>query len=140
MSELTEVEVWDRLRTSLRAAIDLSKKLAFIPAQGPNYQQLIIELQYVEDASRQMGAMRSDMRWHRFGYEMASFHQRAGDIIRSYGARQIFLRMAKTMEFMLARVDELKTAKTGRLGMILPKVQALHRDTRPVHHSGLILL
>jgi hypothetical protein len=143
MSELTEVEIFDRLRTSLRTAVDLCGKLATVPAQGPNYRALIVELELIEGAARQAGYSRDDMRWQLFGYNMARFHQRIGDVIRSRGARKIFLAMAKMIEGALAESEKLRTAKTGRRGLILPipKTPPL-RQGRPVQvklPSGLLV-
>lgn len=143
MSQLTEIEIADRLRTSLRSAVDLCGKLATVPAQGPNYRALVVELEMIEGAARQMGYSRDDMRWQLFGYNMARFHQRIGDVIRSRGARKIFLAMAKMIEGALAEAEKLRTAKTGRRGLILPKPkEAPHRQNRPVAvklPSGLLV-
>lgn len=143
MSTLTEAEIWDRLRTSLRSAIDLCGKLATVPAMGPNYRKMIEELELIEGSARQIGAFRFDMRWNLFGYEMARFHQRIGDVIRSRGAREIFLHMAKMMQGAMDQVEKLRTAKTGRRGPILPVARpAPHRDSRPVYvknDKGLLL-
>lgn len=142
MSTLTEAEITDRLRTSLRSAIDLCRKLATQPAQGPSYWKIIDELRLVEGSARQLGHFRADMRWMKFGYEMARFHDRLGDCIRSHVARKIFLKMAELMGSKLVEADKLRTAKTGVLRPILPKVKHLHRDTRPVYvrnPSGLIM-
>lgn len=138
MSTLTEVEIWDRLRTSLRSAIDLCGKLATVPAQGPNYRKLVEELGLIEGASRQIGAFRFDMRFNLFGYEMSRFHQRIGDVVRSRGAREIFLHMAKMMQGAMDQVEKMRAAKTGRRGPILPLAKAApHRDTRPVYVKGM---
>jgi hypothetical protein len=121
----------------------MTRNLAMLPAQGPTYLKLIQELKLVEGAARQVQFAREDARWGMFAYEMNRFHERIGDAIRSHKAREIFMRMAEMMEFCLARCEELRTAATGRRGMILPKPQpGPHRETRPVHitrPSGLIV-
>lgn len=143
MSTLTESEVFDRLRTSLRSAADLCGKLATVPAQGPNFIKVREELKLIEGAARQVGNFREDMRWMRFGFEMWRFHQRIGDCIRSRGSREIFLAMKTKLADALRECELLRTVKTGRRGMILPKMQAgPHRETRPVQvslPSGLIV-
>lgn len=143
MSNLTEHEIFDLLRTTLRSAVQHTKNLALLPAQGPTYRLLIEELKTIENCSRQVQFFRRDMRWGAFANEMERFHVRIGDAIRHRNARAIFLEMARGMEFVLARADELRTARTGRReGPILPKIQpGPHRETRPVHVSqgGIIL-
>lgn len=143
MSTLSEREVWDRLRTSLRSAIDLCGKLATVPAQGPNYQKLTEDLGLIEGACRQVGAFRFDMRWNRLGYEVARFHHRIGDCLRARAARTIFLAQAEMLKSFLELADKLRTAKTGRRGPILPREkQAPHRQNRPVAvklPSGLLV-
>lgn len=143
VSDLTESECWDRLRDSLRKSIDLTKRLAVLPAKGKAYRELVEQLQLVEGAARQIGSFRDDTRWNWFGFEMASFHQRAGDIIRCKEPAVIFNRMAQMMEFFLDKADKLHTAKTGRRGPILPIVRpGPHRETRPVYvqrPSGLVV-
>lgn len=143
VSAITEQDLFDRLRTSLRQAIQYCKDLANFPAQGPTYLKMREELETLETASRQVGYWREDARWFAFGFEMASFHQRLGDAIRHHMARTVFLHMAKMMEGALAEADKLRTAKTGRRGPILPKPKpGPHRESRPVYikrPSGLLL-
>lgn len=143
MSTLTEIEVFDRLRTSLRSAADLCGKLATVPAQGPNYRKIIEELKLIEGCCRQVGHFREDMRWMKLGWEMSRFHARIGDCIRSHAARDIFLSMKTKILDALTECELLRTVKTGRRGPILPRVAAgPHRESRPVQvrlPSGLII-
>lgn len=141
-SDLSEHEIWDRLRTSLRTAIDLCGRLAIEPGQGPNYLQMIKELEMLEGASRQFAFCRSDIRWTKFGFEMHRFRQRIGDAIRAHHSRDIFLHMQKMMRQGLVIADKMKDAKTGRLKAILPKVQQGPLRHHPVYvknPSGLLL-
>jgi hypothetical protein len=136
MSDLTEHEAYDALKTNLRSAIQHCKDLAFFPHVGETYLKMIHELEAIEGAARQVGHFRRDMRWQKFGYEMARFRDRIGDAIRSHMNRAIMLHMAKMMEGALEQVEKLRAAKTGRLGAILPKERpGPHRETRPVHFS-----
>lgn len=133
MADLTETEIFDCLRTNLRKAAENCENLAKLPAQGPTYLKLREQLELIEGASRQAGAWRSDMRWNAFGYEMHRFHERIGDAIRSHAARKIFIRMASMIRGALAEAERLRTARTGRRGLILPKVQpGPLRQGRPV--------
>lgn len=132
MSDLTEHEAYDALKTNLRSAIQHCKDLAFFPARE-SYLKMIHELEAIEGAARQVGHFRRDIRWQAFGFEMSRFRDRIGDAIRSHMSRKIMLHMAGMMEGALAQVEKLRTAKTGRLGAILPKERpGPHRATRPV--------
>jgi hypothetical protein len=142
MATLTEAEIFDRLRTSLRAVIQGCEDLARWPAQGPTYMKLREELALLEGAARQAGFARGDARWNRFGWEMAAFQQRIGDAIRCHSPRKVFLAMAEMVRKALYEADKLKVAKTGRRGPILPIPKpGPHRETRPVYvrPSGLIV-
>lgn len=141
MSVLTEAEIFDRLTTSLRSAIDLCGKLASEPSQGPTYIKIVEELKLIEGASRQAGHWRQDARWMAFGWEMMRFHQRIGDAIRSHMARDVFTHMQGMMKGALVEAEKLRTAKTGRRGPILPVQRPHHRDSRPVYVSrgGLLV-
>lgn len=142
MSDLTENEIWDRLRTSLRSAIDLCGKLATVPAQGPNYRKIIEELDLIEGACRQLGAFRFDARWNLLGYEADRFHKRLGDCIRHKSARTIFLAQAEMLKAYLASAERLRTARTGRRGPITPRPKEGPLRQRPVTvtlPSGLIV-
>lgn len=141
-TDLSQNEVWDRLRTSMRSAIDLCGKLAAEPAQGPNYLKIIQELRFIEGASRQMATMRADSRWTWFGFEMARFHDRIGDAIRAQNARSVFTHMQGVIRDYLTKAEKAKDAKTGRRGPILPRERAGPLRHRPVYYrapSGLLL-
>lgn len=136
MARLTEIEVIDCLKDNLRKLVQHCKDLAEKPAQGPTYKQVIETVRLVEGASRQMAAFRSDARWTKFGYEMARFHDRLGDCVRSRYSREIFRRMSTMVADAYAQAMVLYTAKTGRRGPILPKVlPGPHRETRPVGYT-----
>ena len=141
MSMLSEYEVWDRLRDTLRSAVSHCGQLATLPAMGPTYRAMIAELQSIEGDARWIGLSRRDARWNAFGMEMERFHQRIGEAIRAHHARTIFLHMQGMMKGALAEAEKMKDAKTGRRGAILPKMPpAPHRDTRPVYvRPGLIV-
>lgn len=133
MADLTEIEIFDCLRSNLRKAAENCENLAKLPAQGPTYARLREELELIEGAARQAGAFREDMRWNAFGFEMHRFHERIGDAIRSREARNIFLRMGSMIRGALAEAERLRTARTGRRGVILPKAQpGPLRQGRPV--------
>jgi hypothetical protein len=139
---LLEHEIWDKLCDTLKSAIAHCGQLATFPAQGPTYLAIIVELELIEGASRQMGFNRGDARWSLFGYEIHHFRRRIGDALRAHNNREIFLFFKGMMEGALADAVKMKDARTGRRGLILPKAKpGPHRETRPVYVSpgGLLV-
>lgn len=147
MGALTEVEIFDQMTASLKEAIGCSEELAArtYETRGPAYDRLRQALRRVEGCCRQASAWREDTRWLPIGRLMAEAHQRAGGWLRGYkvnGVRvafndgqknQLFVMFAENLRALLARIDDLRTKRTGRIGMILPQpLPAPHRDTRPV--------
>lgn len=162
MGQLTEAEIFDCLKSNARMAAEDCDRLAVLPRTGPSYKSLCDKLKLVEGACRQAAYWREDTRWLRFGRLMEEVHKAAGNWLR--GAKdsqgrlikladvhrhQCFTMLAANLRAIIGKVDECQTKATGRLGVILPVVQAApHRDTRPVHitvpdtirrPSGLIL-
>lgn len=139
---LTEHEIWNHLRETLRSAISHCGQLAILPAMGATYRAMITELQDIEGSARMFGFYRRDARWNAFSLEMAAFHRRIGDAIRAHHARTIFKTMQGMMQGALDYAEKVQSAKTERRGPILPKLKAAaHRDTRPVYvrPSGLLV-
>jgi hypothetical protein len=109
----------------------------------------------LEGACRQAAAWREDARWLQIGLYMAEAHKRAGGWLRGYkdatGTKiklaeghlhPLFVKLAENLRAAEAKAEQVRNAKTGRLGIILPRqMPAPHRETRPVHisRSGLIL-
>lgn len=134
MSDLTETEVIDRMRTSLREAIQASADLAVKSRKGPSYNKLREHLGLVEGACRQLAAFREDARWYNIGRLMAECHQKAGGWLRGWkdpktGHRhhwrageknRLFLMLEANLKAIDKAAETLRTAKTGRVGMILP--------------------
>ncbi len=141
MSDLSETEIIDRLQTSLKDAIDAAHDLAILSAKGPSYNKLRENLGLVEGACRQLSVWREDTRWLKIGMMMAECHQRAGGWLRGYkdpvtGVRHhynlekqnpLFAMLAANLAGVYAAAEELRTAKTGRLGMILPDAPHIGR-------------
>jgi hypothetical protein len=156
MAQLTEVEIFDCLRTNLRLAAQSCDALAVHPRKGKNYTKLRDELRLVEGACRQAAFWRQDARWLRIGLFIAEAHKRSGGWLRGLKVGNVrvplapghlhplFVKLAEILRAAYARADEYQTKATGRIGMILPKPgPAPHRDTRPVGYrrspGGLIL-
>lgn len=129
---LREQEIFDRLMSSFKAAAECCDVLATSPRKGPTYRRLREELRLIEGAARQAGYFRDDARYMKLGYEAHMCHEKAGDWLRSRAPSVYFRALANVLRKMHTDTERLKNARTGRRGVILPKPQALHRDTRPV--------
>lgn len=143
------------LADNFRKAANLCERLAREPRRGPIYTELRECLGLLEGACRQAAAWRGDARWLQIGLMMAEAHKRAGNWLRGYRNNEgykvtlaqghlhpLFVKLADNLRAAEAKAQEVKTKKTGKLGLILPRpLPAPHRDTRPVHisRSGLIL-
>lgn len=152
MGALTEREIFDCLTTNFKLAAEHAEDLARLPIKGPTYELFRRELRLIEGACRQASAWREDTRWLPIGRMMAEVHQKAGGWLRGYkheGIRialapsqqqPLFLMLAANLRALLVAAEQTRTARTGRIGMILPDMlPAPHRDTRPVgwmHASG----
>ena len=142
MGDLSETEILDCMRTNLRRAAENAEALALQPKQGPTFECLRTELALVEGCCRQMAAWREDSRWLPIAPMMEEAHQRARVWIVKHYARSAFLKLAANLRALAATCDKLETAKTGRIGMILPETPKLFRENRPVavrRPSGLIV-
>jgi hypothetical protein len=159
MGALTEPEIFDRMRTSLRVAADLCGKLAHLPMKGRNYDKLRTELKLIEGCCKQASTWREDARWLPIGRLMAQCHAKAGDWLRGIvvsnpdGTKSrvkinggtlhpAFVMLGANLAAILKVVDDLKNKPTHRVGMILPApIKDRSRDTVPVgwRRSGLII-
>lgn len=143
MSALTEVEIFDRMMTSLRAAIQHCESLASLPVTGPTYDAFRKELLLIEGCCRQASAWREDTRWLTMGRTMAKAHKIAGNWLR--GARdemkrkislapkqryELFMKLAANLKAMHEQAKTAKNARTGRVGMILPEMPTVTRENR----------
>lgn len=143
MSDLTETEIVDCLKTNFRLAAEHCEDLASFPLAGPTYTKLRAELKLIEGAARQLAGWREDARWLKIGLDMGEAHKRAGNWLRGHHPRKLFLMLAANLRMGLAVAERLRTARTGIIGPILPTVlEGPHRDTRPVQvitPGGIIL-
>lgn len=141
MSDLSELEVIDRMQTSLREAIQASIDLAQTSRKGPTYNKLREHLALVEGACRQLSVFRQDTRWLPIGRLVSECHAKAGGWLRGYkdplsgrrihfGAKTqnpLFLMLAENLKGVYQLAENLRTSKTGRVGMILPDMPAATR-------------
>jgi hypothetical protein len=146
MSDLTENEVIDRLKTSLGEAGAAAVALSIETRMGPNYVRLRENLLLVEGCCRQLSAMREDTRWLPLGRMAAEAQQRArnwlagvkvnrddGGTVRLATAmatrHPLFDRLAQNLAFWLAGINRMLEMRTGKLGPTLPDMP---RRERPV--------
>lgn len=135
MSQLTEQEIADCLKTNFRLAIEHCRQLAELPARGPTYIKFRAELKLIEGACLQMAYWRDGQsEWMTIRPWIAEAHRRAGNWLRKHYPRPLFLKLAEALEFGLACAERIETRATGKLsGPILPTpLEGPHRDTRPV--------
>lgn len=157
MGELTEREIFSCLSENFVLAAQHCEDLARLPRKGPSYHSLRGELRLIEGAARQAAYWRQDTRWLQIGLYVEEAHKRAGGWLRGYklpsGERitiregqlhPLFVKLAENLRAGHRKAEEFRTKATGRIGTILPKVQAgPHRDTVPVGYrktlSGILL-
>lgn len=133
MARLTEIEIFDKMRDSLRLAEDAARELAVHPGAGEVYNKLRFNLNFVEGCCRQASAWRDDTRWLPMGLTMAKARSLAGDWLRGVpqkdGTRRplapgerhpTFLGLAENLKAAGVAIEKLRTSRTGRRGPILP--------------------
>ena len=144
MGDLTEREIFDRMKSSFRESADICLRLAR-GERGPLYRQLRAHLGLIEGTLRQAGWWRDDARWFNIVKYIARAHKEAGDWLRQKGpdTGRKFALLAEFLRFGQKKCEELQLQRSERVGMILPKpLPGPHRDTRPVQvktPGGLII-
>ena len=150
MRSLSEGEIFACLTENFRLAAESCEKLAWHAKRGPTYRRLMDELKLCEGACRQVAQFRGDARWLQIGLQMHEAHGRAGRWLRMYVAKDsrkvahpLFMQLAACLRWGQASAEKMRTAATGRVGLILPASKsAPHRDTRPIQvmsPGGVIL-
>lgn len=138
MSDLTELEITDRMIECLRGAAEDCELLAKLPAQGPTFARMRERLALVEGCCRQMTFWREDSRWLQWGIAMEAVHQRSREWIVKHVPREAYLKLAEILRNMMQITEDLRTRATGRTGMILPDpAPAPHRESKPVQVLGM---
>lgn len=125
MSGLTEQEIMSKHVQSLKEGKDACQWLAknadptYLAPRGRHYGNLKRALNALEGSCRQMAGFRGDTRWLPLGIIYAKAMRLAHrDFLRQNWLG--FRSMEKLFENGLKRMDDLATAKTGKLGVILP--------------------
>lgn len=159
MSQLTEAEIFDCLRTNFRLAAEHCDLLAKLPGRGPTYDKFRAELKLIEGACRQAACWREDAGgvgaplgfagthgleavrlgetdsagWLEVAHMMGAVHQKAGDWLRGHYPRPLFAKLAEVLREMHRQMERRRQSRTGKAGLILPPLRpGPHRDTRPV--------
>jgi hypothetical protein len=135
MGALTEAEIFDCLSTNMRSAAQHAVDLAKKSAKGQTYRQFREELKTIEGCCRQLCAFREDARWLNIANVMGEAHRLAGGWLRGVktgkGPRvkipegelhPMFMRLAAGIEHFHGFAMQMRRARTGRVGMILPRV------------------
>lgn len=125
MTRLTDAEILDRHRQSLGEAHRACQNLAkfadptIIGLKAPDYLNLKAALDALIGSSRQLGTLRGDARWIRYGH----VYNQARIMVQGYFADKkwmTFGKMTALFELGHRRLDELDM-KTGVIGPILPQ-------------------
>lgn len=133
-----EHEEVDRIKTYTREAIEACKELA-VRSRGNPYKRLIDALHNIEGSCRVLGTQRGDYSWLPIGLKVAECHKRAGGWLRGrviHGIylvqsptelNQNFVMLAQVLQLLLDGIDKKYTAKTGKVGPVLPTPPAEER-------------
>ena len=135
MSDLTEVDIFDCLKTNLKLAAEYCVTIANRPLAGPTYEKLREALKLVEGACRQAAHWREDSRWLQIGLKMEEAHRLSGNWLRGKHPRFMFMSLAEALVHFYNFAEHMRTAKTGRVGTILP-VSAMASPPRNVSQAG----
>jgi hypothetical protein len=153
MRQWSENEVFGFLAEHFAKAASACDQLARNRRRGPVYNQLRHDLEKIEDMCRIAHYMREDARWLQVGLRMHAAHKCAGDWLRgvprkpdAQGRPQppmaipegelhpLFVRLAEFLRDQAKIAVELKSKKTNRVGMILPRMLAPPGVRQPTNY------
>lgn len=126
MSGLSEQEILSRHAQSLREARECCQQLAknmdpmYLAPRGRLYRNLRKAVDELEGSCRQMCHWRADSRWLPLGIYYAKVNRTIQQLFKHrnwHGFRDI----TPIFENGLVKLEQLRTAKAGRSGVILPK-------------------
>lgn len=144
MSDLTEIEIFDRLVSSFREAAEHCEALALQVnrTKGQRYSKLREHLMLIEGGARQAAMWRDDWRWLQIGQFAAECHKKCGDWLRFKTRGPMFQKCAENMRMMQRAAEEMRDRATGIRGSIRPETPAYAPENRSVQvitPGGLIL-
>ena len=141
MRQWSEGEVFSFLADHLRLAADQCEALAENRRKGPVYNEFRKNLVLIENMCRIVHYMRQDARWLQHGLRCNACHKMAGDWLRGVPQKPgadgkprpammipegvkhpLFMKMSEYLRNMMVEIVTLRNARTGRIGMILPRM------------------
>jgi hypothetical protein len=153
MRQWSEREIFDFLTDHLRRATDACEALAVNRRKGPIYNQLRHDLVKLEGMFRVVGYLRQDARWLQVGLVMNRVHQAAGDWLRGVPQKPgpdgrprpalaipasikhpLFMKLAEFLREQERSIVAMKNARTGRTGVILPRMLEPPEIRRPTNY------
>lgn len=126
MSDLTENEILDRLKQSLRSAATNCKEIAKLalgklPAGGMNYSTLREDMKLAEGCCQQMTHYRENYKWNFLGSKVTEMRGFTLRLLDGSGKNyKYFLGIAEVFNALLAIAERLQHEATGTLGPVLP--------------------
>ena len=132
MSDLTENEIFSCLKTNLRSAATDCDIIAKQPVSGVHFDRMRKSLKLVEGACRQAAMWREDARWLQPGLYAEEAHQRARLWLHrpSVSSKKLFTKLGEALRKMLADIEKMEKAATGRSGLILPASMTMRAPLR----------
>lgn len=132
MSDLQEYEIINRMKESIREAVQACFDLSVYSRVGEPYHTLRTHLLLIEGCCRQMGQFRGDERWLPVGRYMAEAHRLAGGWLRGWKNREgvrifwrpgdvnvMFVALAKNLKNLYDSVDKLANSATRTNGPVI---------------------
>jgi hypothetical protein len=127
MATLQEIEILDRLKSSLREAADQADRLAK-GERGRLYPQFRENMKLIWGCCRQMTQWRFDSRWGVFGNKVKDCQERCRRWLVEKHGPAMYKKLAEQLRFALKQATDLETMRTGKRGAITPRI--LTPDTR----------
>jgi hypothetical protein len=151
MSVLTEREIFDRLVASFKQAAEDCDALAKRPVSSPAYLSLRDELALIEGCFQQAAFWREDDRWLEIARQIPEAHRLAGEWLRGVEVESntpgvvvrrpipegelhpMFVKLAEFLRWCAMKADEMRHAKTGKMGANLAPLPPGRRN---ISYSG----
>lgn len=118
----SEKEVIQSIKDELKAAATECDTIGTTWLFADEYERLRKNLTNAEKECNNAGSMREDFRWYVMGMRIEEVHQRARKWLHkpTVEGKKLFTMLAALLRKWVADFDQLATAKTGKVGMILP--------------------
>lgn len=135
----TEKELYEIMRENLRLAVEACREIASQWQSGPQFIRLRDHLKKVEESCRDTMWLREDSRWSEVSLKFEQCHQIARRWLHhpSVISKKSFLSLGAALGFLLMEVTRLYSARTQRMGMILPEVGKVISHIPPARLVGV---